>query len=143
MAILVPSAGAATAKWQSRAVVSANDYKTAVAQAGGRWQGAVDQSGPAWDFGVSQAMSNNSYPQGVQGKGGTYQTNAADKGFRNYGPGVQGATNAFNTAIGKVLNVIAGLTLPPKGGPGNPANLQRASIIDDALHAAKLAGQFR
>ena len=143
MAIVVPSAGAATAKWQSRAVVSANDYKTAVSQAGGRWQGAVDQSGPAWDFGVQQAMSNNSYPQGVQGKGGIYQVNAADKGFRNYGPGIQGATNAFSTAIGKVLNVIGGLTLPPKGGPGNPANLQRASLIDDALHAAKLAGQFR
>lgn len=88
------------------------------------------------------AAANDSYQMGVAGKGGYYQSQAADKGFRNYGPGVQGGASQFSTKIGKVLNVISGVTLGPKGPTNSPQNYQRSAQIGDVLHAAKLRGDF-
>jgi hypothetical protein len=140
MAIPVPSAQAATAKWTSRTPAAATDYKIAVQNSGPRWQDAVDNADQAYVIGTQAAIANDSYGRGVQGKGSKYAQKAADIGFQRFGPGAQSAASDFQTGIGRVLGVISGLTLPPRMGTNSPQNYQRSQVIGDALHAAKLAG---
>jgi hypothetical protein len=42
--------------------------------------------------------------------------------------------------MGKVLGVIANITLPPRQATGG--NQARSSLVSDTLHQAKLAGQI-
>jgi hypothetical protein len=140
MAIQVPSATDATAKWSNNTPNSGAFYKKGVEGAGGRWQQGVDDADQAYQAGVNTAISNDLYSKGVAGKSSKYVTKASTIGVQRFGPGVQAAVGDFQAGIGKVLSVIGAITLPPRAGVGN--NMQRSQIVADALHAAKLAGQL-
>jgi hypothetical protein len=140
MAISVPSATDATAKWSQNTPNSGQFYKKSVEASGAKWQQGVDDADQAYQAGVNTAISNDLYSKGVAGKSSKYVTKASTVGVTRFGPGVQAATSDFQQGIGKVLSVIGAITLPPRQGVGN--NMQRAQIVADALHAAKLAGQL-
>ena len=139
MAIKVPPVGQVVTLWQTRSVQAVNEYKTNVGQAGQAWQSAVDESEDDWASGVSIAASNHSYSRNVAGKGSHYTDKAMNLGATRYGPGVQGAGNAYSGAMTKVLGVIANVNLPARGPVGT--NDARVSAVSNALHQAKLAGQ--
>jgi len=139
MAIKVPPIGTVTTLWQTRAVAAVNEYKVNVGTAGQTWQTAVDNAEDEWSMGVNQAVSTHAYPRGTQGKAALYTDKAVNIGGVRYGPGIQAATNAYSTGMGKVLNVIANVTLPPRMAAGS--NMARSAAVADALHQAKLAGQ--
>lgn len=140
MAIPVPSAPDATAKWSNNTPNSGQFYKKGVEAAGNRWQQGVDDADQAYQAGVNMAISNDLYSKGVAGKAGKYVQKASTVGVTRFGPGVQAAVSDFQAGIGKVLSVIGAITLPPRAGVGN--NMARSQIVADALHAAKLAGQL-
>lgn len=140
MAIPVPTATAAAAKWSNNTPNSGQFYKAGVESAGGRWQQGVDDADQAYQAGVNTAIANDLYSKGVAGKASKYVTKASTIGVQRFGPGVQAAVGDFQTGIGKVLSVIGAITLPPRAGVGN--NMVRSQMVADALHAAKLAGQF-
>ncbi len=138
MAINVPSATEAADKWASVTPTRQPDYVKGVSGAGGRWQSGVDASGQLWATSVAQAASNGEWSRGVSGKGGKYQTNASTIGAQRFGQGVTAAKPAYAAAIAPVLQVIAGVNLPPRGIAGS--NLGRVQAIDDALHNWKISG---
>ena len=142
MAITVPSPQAAGTKWTTRAQAAGNDYKTGVQGAGQRWQDATSASGPIWATEVQKAVANGRFENGVAGKATEYQNMASTKGFANYGGGITAGTAKYIVKIGKVLNVIGGVTLPPPGPRNSPQNYSRSAAIGNALNAAKMAGQF-
>lgn len=138
--IKVPPIGTVTTLWQTRSVAAVNEYRNGVQGAGQDWQTAVDGAEDNWSAGVAQAAGAHSYQHGVQGKAGTYVDRAVNVGAGRFGPGIQAATNAYQAGMGKVLGVIANITLPPRQATGS--NQGRANIVSDTLHQAKLAGQI-
>ena len=140
MAITVPPIGVVVTKWQTRASGASNDYKIGVQGAGGAWQTGVDGAEQNWSTGVSTASANHFYSRGVNGKQAVYVDRSVNIGAGRYGGGIQAAVNQYTTGMGKVLAVIAGVTLPPKLATGS--NNARVTAVTDALHQAKLSGQL-
>ena len=140
MAIKVPPIGVVTALWQSRSAGATQQYRDGVANAGGSWQTAVDGAEDNWSQGVSAAAGAHAFRNGVTGKGAHYVDRATNVGAGRFGPGVQAATGAYTSGMGKVLGVIANITMPPRMATGS--NQGRVSAVDDALHQAKLQGQI-
>lgn len=140
MAIKVPPIGQVTTLWQSRSVAAVNEYKNGVQQAGADWQTGVDGAEDNWVAGVNSAAGAHSYRSGVAGKSTAYVDRAVNLGASRFGPGVQAATSAYTQNMGKVLQVIAGVNLPPRMATGS--NEGRSSAVSNALHQAKMSGQI-
>jgi hypothetical protein len=140
MAIAVKNATDSATKFATRAAAAGPAYTAGVTNAGQKWQQNTITSAPNWAAGVQLAISDGRFVNGVTGSATKYQTNASTKGARNYVPGVQAAGPTWQAKTTPFLNVIANLTLPPKAPTGSPANIQRVSIIADALRQAKLSG---
>lgn len=138
--IAVKSAAASAALFVQRASAAGAQYTAGVQNAGQLWQANTAAAAPNWAAGVQQAITDGRFASGVQGATQKYQTNAAGKGARNYVPGVSAAGPAWQANTTPFLNVIANLTLPPKGPTGSPQNIQRVSAVADALRQAKLSG---
>jgi len=140
MAIKVPPIGQVTTLWQSRSAAATNEYKNGVQSAGADWQAGVDNAEGNWVSGVNQAAGNGAYKNGVTGKSSKYVDKAVNLGASRYTAGVQAATTAYQTGMGKVLQVISGINLPARGPVGS--NQARASVVSDQLHQAKQQGQI-
>jgi hypothetical protein len=140
VAIKVPPIGTVVALWQSRSAQAVTEYKNGIQGAGGTWQAAVDDAEDNWSAGVNMAAGAHSFSRGVQGKAALYVTKAVEIGATRYGPGINAAGPQYNTGMGKVLAVIANITLPPRMPAGS--NQGRSSAVSDALHQAKISGQI-
>ncbi len=140
MAIPVPQVGTVTTLWQQRSVAAVNEYRAGVQGAGQNWQQGVDGAEDNWVAGVNAAAANDSYQRGVSNKAAKYVDKAVNLGAGRYGPGVQAATNAYQSGMGKVLSEISAITLPPRMPAGS--NAARSAAVADALHQAKIAGRL-
>jgi hypothetical protein len=133
--------GSVAAKWSQRAAAAGADYTAGVKSTTKDWAGLTAAAAPAWEQGVQTAVGNGRFAKGVQ-KAGTakWQAGASGKGATRYPQGVTGGGPNYANNFGPFLQVISGVTLPPRGPRGSPSNIQRVSTIADALHAAKLRG---
>lgn len=136
MAINVPTATEVADKWASVTPTRQADYVKGVSGAGGRWQTGVDGSAQLWASATATAAANGEWGRGVSGKGGKYQTNASTIGAQRFGQGVTAAKPTYLAAMGPVLQVIAGVNLPPRQISGS--NIARVQAVDDALHNYKI-----
>lgn len=139
MAIKVPPIGTVTTLWQTRSQAAVAEYKAGVQTAGQEWQAGVDNAADNWATGVAQAAGNGSYSKGVSNKASMYVDKAVNVGSTRYSSGVAAGGNAYNQGMGKVLAVIAGVTLPPRNVAGS--NGARSDAVSAALHQAKISGQ--
>ncbi len=141
MAIKVKDATTSAQKFSTRAAAASQDYATGVAAAGAAWQSATAGSGDAYAAGVQAAIGRKAFENGVAKAGASkYSTNASGKGAQRYPSGVQAAAPAWQAATAKYLQVLSGLTLPPRRPKGDPGNLARVQAVTTALRQAKLAG---
>ena len=139
-AVKVKDAGASATKFANRASAAAGDYAAGVQGAGQSWQQNTAASGDAYAQGVTAAISRKAFEGGVAKAGAAkYTANAAGKGAQRYPQGVSAAGPAWQAAVGKYLQVIAGLTLNPRRPKGDPANLTRVQQVTQALRSAKLS----
>lgn len=136
MPINVPTAQEAADKWATVTPTRQADYTRGVSSAGTRWQAGVDASPQLWATATAAAAANGEFTRGVSGKAGKYQTNASTLGAQRFGQGVTAAKPAYTTAIAPVLQVIAGVNLPPRQIAGS--NMQRSQMVSDALHNWKI-----
>jgi hypothetical protein len=141
MSVVVKDIAAVAAKWSQRANAAGPDYTAGVKNPRGDWGTATAAAAPAWEAGVQQAVANKRFVNGVT-KAGTakWSQGAQAKGAARYPQGVSGAAPAYQNGFAPFLQVISGLTLPPRNPAGSPANLQRVQIVADALHAKKISG---
>jgi len=141
MATTVKDISAIASKWSQRANAAGADYTNGVKATTKDWAGLTAASAPAWEAGVQTAVSNKRFAKGVQAAGtSTWQQAASTTGAQRYPQGVSNAGPAYTNGFQPYLQVIAGVTPPPRQPRGNPGNLQRVSAYADALHAKKLSG---
>ena len=137
MALRVPTPAQAGAKYASVTPTRQTYYQTGVQGAGQRWQDGVNVSQDVWGMGVQQAIADQRYSQGVQGKASLYSTKASTIGAPRWGQGVAAAEPAYEQGVTRFFQVLSNLTLPPRGPTGSPQNLQRVQIVVEALRAAR------
>jgi len=140
-AINIKSPDVVAKKYASRGAAAGADYAAGVQNPRQDWQAATDASANTWAAGVQQAVANGSFVKGVN-KAGTqkWQRKAAGVGATRFGPGVQAAQGDYQNGVTPYLQVLAGLTLPPRNPKGDPGNIARVAAIAAALRQKKLSG---
>jgi len=134
----------ATKKWTANASGAGATY-AANAQAASNAQSTnAIAAADSWLQGVNNA-GTKMFTQGLTAaqQANKYSSRVASVGASRYSDGVSKSAGTFQTQITKVLNVEAGVQLSPKGPKGSQANIQRSTEMQQALRAAKLAGQFQ
>jgi hypothetical protein len=141
MAINIKSADVIAKKYAQRGAAAGPDYQAGVQNPRQDWQQATTAAANTWGAGVQQAVSNGSFAKGVNAAGtAKWQRKASGVGATRYGPGVQAAQGDYQSGVAPYLQVIAGITLPPRNPKGDPANIQRVAAIATALRQKKLQG---
>lgn len=133
-AIAVKDAGTLAKKYASRARAASGDYKDGVAGAGAAWEQGAGNAEQAYKDGVQDAMSRGAFSKGVRASGAAhYVKRATELGATRYAGGIDAGTDRWAQNTAPVLQVIAGLNLPPKGARRSPQNMERANMVASAL----------
>lgn len=139
MAIQIKSADVIANKYATRAGAAGADYAAGVQSPRTPWAAATMASAQTYAAGVQQAIGNGSFAKGVSAAGDSkWQRKAAGVGAQRFGPGAQAAKGDYQAGVAPYLQVISGVTLPPRLPKGDPGNIQRVVAITSALRAAKL-----
>ncbi len=141
MAVKIKSASAIAEKWSRVTPGRSTEYRSAIEEtAPADWESPTKASEPVWAQAVQQAAAEGRFGRGVVGAGEKWKRKAAELGTTRYGPGVAAAGPDFAAGFAPYREVIAGVTLPPKGPKGDPANYERVRAIGDALHRKRVGG---
>lgn len=124
-----------TEKWQRKVAAAGPDYITGVNNPKADWGTETLKAGGRYAQGVTQGIANKQFEKGVA-KAGTekWKKGATGKGADRWPTGVAAAVDEYQQGMGEVLNTIQGVTLPPRGPKGDPANYARVQAIGTALH---------
>jgi hypothetical protein len=129
------------AKWQRVTAASGAEYEEGVKNPKADWQKETAQANASYKAGLQKSIAADSFLKGVNAAGTSkWQENAIAKGPSRFAQGVTLAVNAYSEGFAPYRQVIQGLTLPPRGPKGDPANINRVSVVAKALHDKKLAG---
>jgi len=104
------------------------------------WAEAAKAAAPNWEQGVTEAAARGAFAAGVEAKKERWRRKALTLGPARYGPGVRAAEPDFNTGFAPYRDVIANLTLSPRGPRGAPGNYERVREIGEALHNKRVGG---
>ena len=138
MAIKMKDVATIAAKYVSRAQQAGPEYAAGVKDPSADWATVTGAAGETYEQGVTQAMGRKAFQKGVAAAGtAKWQTKASTVGASRYGTGVAGAAEAYATGFAKSAQILASLTLPPRGVTGSPSNANRVLAVMDALHKGK------
>lgn len=124
-------------KWQRRASVAAPDYQNGVQNPRVPWDQAAKAGEANYRTAVTQAATEGRFGKGISRVGNEkWSRGALQKGPSRFVEGVNVAAPNYQDRINTVISTIEGVTLPPRGPKGSPANYQRVTPIGEALRRA-------
>lgn len=122
-------------KWSDRASVAEDDYRFGVENPKQPWSKAAEAAYDTWVKAIQAAIANKSFVGGVRRAGDEkWRKKALEVGARRFAEGVRAATDDYAARMSEVLRVLEGITLPPRGPKGDPANINRVATIAKTLH---------
>lgn len=123
------------AKWAGKVAVAREDYVSGITAPRVDWQTATAKAEGSYEQGVQRGIASKQFGKGVARAGtAKWQKGALEKGPGRWMEGVAAATDEYRTGMSEVISVIEGVTLPPRGPKGDPANYDRVRAIGTALH---------
>lgn len=135
----IKSLSRSAAKWKRRAGSAGPEYEEGVKNPSKDWAENTAAAEGAYETGVANAIQRKSFGKGVVNAGTKkWQDNAVAKGVPRFVTGVNLAEKNYEQGFGPFRETIAGLTLPPRGAKGDPANIQRVATVAKALHDKKI-----
>lgn len=140
MSIPIRSASEIAAKFIAVTPGRAAEYARGVSDPNVDWENPARAAEAAYEAGVQEAIARKAFASGIARAGNDkWRKGASEKGVTRWPEGVRGARDAYERGFAPFRETIAGLTLPPRGPAGAPGNLERVSIVANALHAKKLS----
>ncbi len=116
----------------------ANEYGEGVEKTTKDWANATEAAEEAYEAGVTAAMGRKAFGKGVQEAGtNKWKEGVRVKGKARFAAGVRIAGPAYEKGFKPYHDVIAGVTLPPRGPRRDPRNLERVNVMATALGQAK------
>jgi hypothetical protein len=129
-----------SAKWSTVAARSGDSYKEGVENPRKDWQTETVKANANWKSGTQAAISANRFETGVRKRStDEFKRITAEKGPSRYQAGVSLASGNFERGFAPYAEVIQNTTLPERKTKGDPANINRVSVMAKALHDKKLA----
>lgn len=140
MAVTVKPLDQSAAKWARNAGGASTEYATNAQAAGQEWASQTAAAAQNFVAGVTASGIGERFRRGVQRAGAQkYSARIAELGASRYSQGVGAAQGDWQEGFSPFAQTIAGLTLPQRRPRGDPGNIQRVSVVAQALHARRLA----
>ena len=132
---------ASATKFANRASQAGPDYKIGVQNAAAAQNARAIASADLWQQSVATATAKARFISRLRAAGpDKYATNAAAKGADkgHYADGVRQAQSAWQAGFAPIAAKISALNLPDRGLRSSAANYQRAQMVGQAAHDAKV-----
>ena len=138
----IKSADRSTEKWARQSAASTPEYEAGVQNPRSDWATQTKAAEKNYATGVQAAISRGAFGRGVA-KAGTagWKEATLTKGTARWAAGISMSTQKYADGFEPYRKVIEGLNLPARGPKGDPANINRVSVVAKALHDKKLAIQ--
>ncbi len=141
MAIKIKSAPEIAKKWATVTPARAKVWEQEVkALSDADWAEPTINAAPTWEAGVTEAAARGGFAKGVEAKRPKWKRKALAVGPARYGPGVRAAEADQAAGFAPYREVIAGLTLSPRGPRGAPGNYDRVREVGEPLHEKRVSG---
>lgn len=139
MAIKIKSAAAIAKKWADVTPARSREWEAQIkATSTDEYAAPAIAAAPIWEQGVMEAAARGAYAKGIEDKAEKWKRKALTVGPARYGPGVRAAEGDQAAGFAPYREVIAGLTLAPRGPRGAPGNYDRVREVGEALHAKRV-----
>jgi len=141
MPLKIKSAAAIAGKWADVTPARARQWEDGIkATSTDEYAAPAIAAAPVWEQAVQEAAARGAYAKGVNERAEKWKRKALAVGAQRFGPGVRAAEPDFATGFAPYREVIAGLTLPPRGPRGAPGNYERVREVGEALHSKRVGG---
>lgn len=138
----VPSAANIAARFVKYAPGREDRFEEGVRNPGEDWEKNTKDAEKNYEEGIQKAIGRKAFGKGVAKCGTARQQSQTIKNLRRWVEGIQGAEDTMAAAMGPVVSVLEGITLPPKYPKGDPRNYERNKIIGTTLRKAKEEGRI-
>ena len=141
MPIKIKTATEIAKKWAEVTPARAKQWEAEIkATPDGDWADPAVAAAPNWEMGVTEAAARNGYATGVEQARTKWKRKALAVGPIRYGPGVRAAEADQAAGFAPYRDVIAELTLVPRGPRGSLGNYERVREVGEALHRKRVGG---
>lgn len=141
MAIKIKSAPDIARKWAQVTPARSKVWEEEVKKlSDSDWADPTLAAAPIWETGVIEAAAAGLFEKGIEGKRTKWRRKALLLGPARYGPGVRAAEADHSAGFAPYREVIAGLTLSPRGPRGAPGNYDRVREVGEPLHDKRVGG---
>ena len=136
--MIVPSAAKIAEKWGRVTPERTIDYEEGVRNPLRDWETETADAEERYEAGIKAAMARKAFGKGVR-KTGTAKQRAKTitKGIARWPEGVRLAEDDMRLGMEPVVKALEGITLPPRFATGDPRNIERVKVIQQALHKLK------
>ncbi|MBA7628014.1 hypothetical protein ES703_35484 [subsurface metagenome] len=136
--MIMPSAAKIAAKWARVTPERTTDYEHGVRNPAKDWEKETADAEGRYEAGIKLAMLRKAFGKGVRAVGTAKQKAASIiKGIPRWPEGVRGAEADMRKGMEPVVSVLEGITLPERFPTGDPRNIKRVEVIQQALHKMK------
>ncbi len=137
--MIMPSALTIARKWARVTPERTVDYEEGVRHPLRDWETETKAAEPRYEEGVKAAIARKSFGKGVSRVGTSKQkAKTIEKGIPRWPEGVRGAEKDMQIGMENVVKTLEGITLPPRYATGDPRNIERVKVIQQALHKMKI-----
>lgn len=135
----IPSASQIAEKWARVTPTRTQDYLNGVAQPRRDWADSTVDARERYEQGIQEAIGRDAFSRGVE-RAGTekWRSRTREKGPGRWSQGISISRGDYEAGFAPFRSVIQNTTLPPRGPAGSPSNIERARVMAQALHQAKL-----
>lgn len=140
MAIKIKTAQEIARKWAEVTPLRAGVWEAEVkATSDGDWADPAVAAAPIWESGVIEAAARDGYASGIEASRSKWKRKSLAVGPARYGPGVRAAEADQAQGFAPYREVIAGITLTPRGPRGSLGNYERVREVGEALHRQRIS----
>lgn len=136
--MIVPNAARIAKKWARVTPERTEDYEDGVRNPLRDWATETTAAEDNYEAGVKAAITRKAFGKGVN-RVGTAKQKAKTilKGIPRWPEGVRVAESDMQAGMEPVVKVLEDLTLPQRYPTGDPRNIKRVEVIQQALHKLK------
>jgi len=136
--MIVPSAADIARKWARVTPERSEDYEIGVKNPKKDWADETAGAEDRYEEGIKASIQNKSFSKGVKRVGTAKQkSKSITKGIPRWPEGVRGAEGDMRAGMENVVRILEGITLPKRYATGDPRNIDRVKVIQQALHKLK------
>lgn len=136
--MLVKSASSIAKKWARVTAERTEDYEAGVRNPLRDWADETSAAESRYEDGIKASIARKAFGKGVKICGTARQkAKTILKGIARWPEGVRIAEADMEAGMKPVVDVLKALELPKRYATGDPRNIERVKVIQQALHKLK------